>query len=74
MLGRFSITQRNVVKVSEVEIGIQNMAVIKAFFFSGSCADLLGLGWDNKFPDSAFTASSQLSPGNLFLTLVSYRF
>ncbi|KAJ7390131.1 metallocarboxypeptidase [Desmophyllum pertusum] len=29
----------------------------------GSCADPLGLGWDNRLPDSAFTASSQLSPG-----------
>ena len=29
----------------------------------GSCATPLGLGWDYKLPDSAFSASSEMSPG-----------
>ena len=33
------------------------------FYISGSCAEPLGLGWDNKLTDSAFTASTELSPG-----------
>ena len=33
------------------------------FYIPGSCAEPLGLGWDNKLPDSAFTASTELSPG-----------
>ncbi|KAJ7348765.1 hypothetical protein OS493_039188, partial [Desmophyllum pertusum] len=37
----------------------------------GSCADPLGLGWDNRLPDSAFTASSQLSPGGGWWALPS---
>ncbi|XP_058942463.2 zinc metalloproteinase nas-8-like [Pocillopora verrucosa] len=37
----------------------------------GSCAEPLGLGWDNKLPDSAFTASTELSPGGGWWALAS---
>lgn len=29
----------------------------------GACANPLGLGWDYKLPDSAFSASSEMTPG-----------
>ena len=31
--------------------------------FLGACANPLGLGWDFTLPDSAFSASSEMSPG-----------
>ena len=37
--------------------------MLMMFYLLGSCAVPLGLGWDNKLPDSAFSASSELSPG-----------
>ena len=41
--------------------------------YSGSCSTALGLGWDYKLPDSAFSASSELRPGR-FLILLEIRY
>ena len=59
------------VKIFKKIVFYQNFVFIKKEHFGivfwsyllGSCATPLGLGWDYKLPDSAFSASSEMSPG-----------
>ncbi|CAH3019601.1 unnamed protein product [Porites evermanni] len=41
----------------------KNTGIVFWSYLLGSCATPLGLGWDYKLPDSAFSASSEMSPG-----------
>ena len=49
----------------------ENLWTHDIFDLTGACASPLGLGWDYKLPDSAFSASSEMSPGEYSTSLTT---